>query len=135
MSTVPDNKPVFSRLYTYLLPGLVFWVPLFVSMYFAFTSRTHSITTDYSDVVLHAFAFTYLTATLGLSHLRNAAGYLPAVWMVAYALFIECVQYFLPARSFELGDIGVDVVGILFGLILLRFTILPLINKLQETPK
>ena len=134
MSTVPDNKSGFSRLYSYLIPGLVFWVPLFISMYFAFTSRAHSITTDFSDVVLHAFAFTYLTASLGLSHFRNVARYLPAVWMMGYGLFIEFVQYFLPARSFELGDIGVDVLGILFGLFLLRIVLLPLLARLQTPP-
>jgi len=135
MSTVRDRRPGASRFPGFLLSGLVFWVPLFISMYFAFTSRVHSITSDYSDVVLHAFAFTYLTASLGLAHFRNASRYLAAVWMVAYALFIECVQYFLPARSFELGDLGVDVVGILVGLILLRIVILPLLSRLQRPPK
>ena len=57
------------------------------------------------------------------------------VWMMAYALFIECVQYFLPARSFELGDIGVDVVGILFGLVLLRAIVNPLLDRLQGKAK
>ena len=127
MSTVPNKI-------SSVLPALIFWVPLFISMYFAFTSRAHSITTDYSDVVLHAFTFSYLTASLGVSYFRDTLSYLPVVWMMAYALFIECVQYFLPARSFELGDIGVDVLGILFGLVLLRAIVIPLLNRLQISP-
>jgi len=134
MSTVADKNLGLSWLLRYLLPGLLFWVPLFISMYFAFTSREHSITTSYSDVVLHGFAFTYLTATLGLSHFRSVGMYLPAMWMMGYAFLIEGVQYFLPARNFELGDIGVDVVGILFGLLLLRTIIFPLVGRLLQRP-
>ena len=108
---------------TVLLVRAGFWAPLFISMYFAFTSAQHGVTAQFSDVVLHAFAFVYLTVALCLSHYREAPIYYPSAWMLAYAIFIECVQYFLPGRVFEFGDIGVDVVGIFVGLLIYRIAI------------
>ncbi len=135
MSTALDNKPRHVWLHAYLLPGVIFWVPLLVSMYFAFTSRQHTLTTSFSDVVLHAFTFTFLTASLGFSHFRREAYHQPAAWMLAYAVFVECVQYFLPARTFELADIAVDVAGITVGLILLHAIINPLLNRVWQSSR
>jgi VanZ family protein len=132
MSTALDSKLRRAWLYAYLLPGFIFWIPLLVSMYFAFTSQQYAVTDSYSDVILHAFAFIFLTASLGFSYFRRGAFYWPAVWMLIYAVFIECVQYFIPTRSFELGDIAVDVAAIAAGLILFYTIINPLLNKLQR---
>ena len=44
--------------------------------------------------------------------------------LIAYAFFIEIVQYFLPTRVAELLDIVVDVLGIYTAYFLLFFAII-----------
>jgi len=46
------------------------------------------------------------------------------LFLLIYAVFIECVQYFLPTRAAEIIDVIVDTVGILSA-----YFLLPLLKK------
>ncbi|MBV1906710.1 MAG: VanZ family protein [Pseudomonadales bacterium] len=114
------------------LVSLAFWIALFVSMYFAFSSSNPPLIKHYSDTVLHGSAFLILTVGLSLAYFKVSAAFKPAAWMLVYAIFIECVQYYLPTRTFELGDIGVDICGIIAGLAVYRFVVSPIVRYLDQ---
>jgi len=97
-----------------------FWLPFAVATYAAFAPQGVPEPFRISDVVLHAFAFTYLTAALWYVHFGGEAWWKSAAWMFAYGVFIELVQSFEPTRDAEFKDIAVDIVGIALGLVLYR---------------
>jgi len=97
-----------------------FWIPLAICTYLAFDPHPPESVFRVSDIVLHGFAFTYLTFALTLAH-RQRHWLAAAAWMLAYGLFIEIVQAFEPQRSAELKDLLVDSAGICLGLVLTRW--------------
>ena len=97
-----------------------FWIPLAFATYAAFAPHGVPMPFQVSDVILHASAFTYLTAALWFAHHPGDRGWKPAAWMLAYGIAIELTQSFEPTRDAELKDVLVDVVGIALGLALYR---------------
>jgi VanZ family protein len=97
---------------------IAFWIPLAICTWLALTPSPPDAISRFSDVLLHAFAFTYLTFALGLAwpglRLRWVAG-----WMLAFGVGIEILQSFEAARVASLKDVLVDAVGIALGLLLL----------------
>jgi VanZ family protein len=113
-----------------------FWIPFAITMFAAFAPGGLPLPFHVSDVVLHAFAFTYLTAALWVAHYYGKPGWKSAIWMVGYGLLIEAVQSFETSRSAELEDFCVDLVGILLGLGLYRLlqrVAEPLLNENVST--
>jgi len=100
-----------------------FWIPLAIATYAAFAPEGLPTPFRISDIVLHAFAFTYLTATLWLVHYAGAAWWKSALWMFGYGVLIELVQSLEPTRTAELKDLAVDVGGIALGLGLYRVVV------------
>jgi VanZ family protein len=97
-----------------------FWVPFVFTTYAAFAPEGVPMPFRVSDIVLHACAFTYLTAALWFAHLSTNNGWKPAAWMLAYGIAIELIQSFEPTRTAELKDLLVDVIGIALGLAFYR---------------
>jgi VanZ family protein len=95
--------------------SIAFWLPLAGCTWLALTPSPPDAVFRVSDVVLHALAFAYLTFALGLAH-RRLRWWSLAAWMLAYGAFIELAQSFEPARSPELKDLAVDLLGIAAGL-------------------
>ena len=100
-----------------------FWLPFVVATYAAFAPEGVPMPFRISDIVLHAGAFTYLTAALWLAHHPGDGGWKPAAWMFAYGITIELIQSFEPARTAEFKDLLVDAIGILLGLGLYRWVV------------
>jgi len=73
-----------------------------------------------SDIVLHLFAFSYLTVALRIAHV-SLFWLLVVVLMLAYGGLIEVLQGYLPSRQSEWKDFGVDIVGVGLGLVLHHF--------------
>ncbi len=94
---------------------LAFWVPLAACTYLALTPTPPAAVFRLGDIVLHAFAFTYLTFALGLSMQAPRLGQVGLV-MLGYGVFIELAQSLEPARNAELKDLLVDAAGIAVGL-------------------
>ncbi len=95
---------------------VAFWLPLAICTYLALHPSPPDAVFRLSDVLLHGFAFTYLTLALGLAH-QHRHWLLPGLWMLGYGVLIELLQSFEAARSAEAGDVLVDIVGIGLGLL------------------
>jgi VanZ family protein len=98
-----------------------FWIPFVFTTYAAFAPEGVPMPFQVSDIILHASAFTYLTAALWFAHLNGDRGWKPALWMMAYGITIEAIQSFEPTRSAELKDLLVDAVGISLGVAFYRY--------------
>ena len=104
-----------------------FWLPFAVTTYAAFAPHGVPLPFQVSDVILHASAFTYLTASLWLAHCAGDRAWTPALWMMAYGVAIEIVQSFEPERSAEIKDLVVDACGIGLGVLLYRYVVSKLV--------
>jgi len=104
-----------------------FWLPFAFTTYAAFAPHGVPLPFQVSDVILHASAFTYLTAALWLAHCVGDGGRKPALWMMAYGVVIEVIQSFEPTRSAEIKDLVVDACGIGFGVLLYRSVVSKLV--------
>lgn len=103
-----------------VLLKLGFWFPLVVCTWLALVPEPPEVSVfRVSDVLLHAFAFTYLSFTLAVAYPQRSLLQIFCL-MFGYGLFIEVVQSFEVSRSAELKDLLVDVVGTGFGLLLAR---------------
>ncbi len=140
--TGPAARPGRGERLIRALFQVAFWVPLALCTYLALLPELpDSPVFLVSDVTLHSVAFTYLAFALLLAQCtrRLGEGETPQ-WegrprrehyfstfglMLAYGVFIELVQSFVPERSAELKDLLVDLVGILVGLLLGRLLIPP----------
>jgi VanZ family protein len=115
-----SNRPAVD-LATQISLQSVFWIPLAICTWLALTPSPPEAVGHFSDVSLHAFAFTYLTFALGLALPRLRLRWI-ATWMLAYGIGIEVAQSFEPARVASLKDVLVDAAGIAIGLLLLWAT-------------
>jgi VanZ family protein len=100
-------------------PGLISL--LFILSCLAFTPLQSylSINTDY-DKMNHLLAFLILAIVNDYMFSNKSFFYYTFLPLMAYAVLIETVQYFLPSRSFSLFDIIADMSGILVYLLILR---------------
>ncbi len=81
------------------------------------------------DKWVHIFLFSVLTYLVILTFINDVKSLplpyftilLIAFSCILYGIIIEIIQhYFIPLRSFDLGDIFADAVGILIGIFVLR---------------
>lgn len=128
---MPASLPVAGRLTTLTL-RLGFWLPLLACTWLALVPEPpDNPVFRLSDVILHAAAFTYLTFAFVLmstppaetmqvslrSLLTRSQALRALLAMLAYGLFLELAQSFIPERTAELKDLWVDLVGIGIGLL------------------
>ncbi|NKB76419.1 MAG: hypothetical protein GKR96_05075 [Gammaproteobacteria bacterium] len=93
-----------------LLLGIIFWQ--------AVTPGPADVTQVVNDKLGHFLVF-FVMAVWGLVVWRSTyPEYKVVVFLVLFGIVIECVQYFVPMRSFSIPDWGADIVGVLFGLFL-----------------
>ena len=104
-----------------------FWIPFAFATYAAFAPHGVPLPFEVSDIILHALAFTYLTAALWLAHCVGDRGWKPALWMMAYGVAIEAIQAFEPTRSAEIKDLMVDAFGIALGVLAYRHVVAKLV--------
>ena len=125
-----EAGPLAQRL-AVLVWRLGFFVPLLICTYLALVpDPPDNPVFRLGDVILHAAAFSYLTAAFVLmdqaAQLNRALAIRATLVMLGYGIFLEGVQWFVPARSAELKDLGVDLLGILLGLLLAALLARPL---------
>ena len=118
VDTLVEDPRLESRLARRMMIA-AFWLPWIACTYLAFAPSPPDPVFRISDVLLHGFAFSYLTFALSLAHharrwVRTAA------WMFAYGVTIELVQSFEPQRSAEWKDLLVDLFGIGIGVVALK---------------
>jgi VanZ family protein len=95
---------------------IIFRVMLIVSLllitYFLTTELKHPIMTSVNDKLGHILAFIYLAFLVDYSFPASRFGLLKILPLLAYGLFIEVVQHYLPHRMFSILDILADSAGI-----------------------
>ena len=65
----------------------------------------------YGDKLAHALLYGIMALLLSKALPKHP--YLGAVIVLIFALLEECSQYYIPSRTFDLGDLVADFVGIL----------------------
>jgi len=101
-----------------LFSRISFFSLLVIISYIAFLPNYDELPsfTSLSDVFNHFIAFLVLAVFLDFAFSPKYR-YLLFI-LLSYGLFIECVQYFLPNRAFDLVDIIVDLSGVIFYLLI-----------------
>jgi len=77
------------------------------------------------DKAEHAGTFAVLTSLAWLGYRRHCSVVTVAGLLVFYGIGIECVQHFVPSRSFSVLDMVADAIGVLpvlFGVMWLEKT-------------
>lgn len=82
-------------------------------MYLATTRLNIPIAANLNDKVSHILAFYVLALLIDFSFPRRRFDFSKAMTLLSYGLLIECVQYFLPYRTFSLFDLSADAVALL----------------------
>lgn len=109
-----------------------FWIPLGICTWMALSPSPPEIPVfKVTDVILHAFAFSYLSFAIRLAY-ENRSLLQTFVVLFGYGLLIELVQSFEPDRTAELKDLLVDVAGIGLGLVLAGFGADPVRNVVRR---
>ena len=112
-------RPLAERL-AILIWRLGFFVPLLFCTYLALVPvPPDNAVFRLSDVILHAAAFTYLTFAFVLMdtgpRFDRSLALRATLVMLAYGVFLEVVQSFIPQRTAELKDLGVGLAVDAFG--------------------
>ncbi len=69
-----------------------------------------------SDKVVHFIMYFFCAAALWLLDVKNYV-----VFAIGYGILIELIQYFIPWRSFSIGDIVADSFGALSFYLFVKF--------------
>jgi VanZ family protein len=72
------------------------------------------------DKAEHASTFSALMAAAWLAYRHRFSLQKLAAWLVCYGVVIECIQHFVPTRSFSVLDMVADSVGVLLILFFVR---------------
>ncbi|MBI5451392.1 MAG: VanZ family protein [Gammaproteobacteria bacterium] len=73
----------------------------------------HTPVEHINDKLLHTLAFVVLAGLADFSLPRSGLYWRMALGLVGYGLLLECLQYFLPYRSFSLLDLLADGAGVI----------------------
>ncbi len=103
---------------------------VFIITYFSLTPIEHKISESTWDKASHFVAYMLLYMFIRNVHIRF--NYLTCVVLCcSYSFIIECIQYFVPGRMFDLLDMLANVLGTLLGMILYYLIIEKCINKMS----
>ncbi len=72
---------------------------------------------NYNDKLMHFTGYLIAGLSISLAWRRSLWSH-RACFLLAYSTAIECLQYFLPTRSFSLLDIVANTAGLFLGLII-----------------
>jgi VanZ family protein len=91
---------------------LGFAVSVLLIGYLAFGQLEATPIASVNDKLEHAAAFLALAFLLDFAWPHSGWHFRKAAPLLAYGLFIELVQYFLPYREFSLWDLAADGLGL-----------------------
>jgi VanZ family protein len=92
---------------------VAFALTLMLVGYLSFGHIEQTPAANINDKVGHTTAFLCLAFLLDFARPRHAWGAAKLLPLLAYGLFIELVQHFLPYRTFSLWDLAADGLGLL----------------------
>ena len=101
-----------------------------VVLYFTTTSTEYDIAENVSDKVSHAMAFLTLSFLADYSFPQVKFSWEKICPLIGYGILIECIQYFLPYRSFSVFDMLADTAGVMIYILSL-----PLVMQMPALKK
>ncbi|MEZ5435123.1 MAG: VanZ family protein [Pseudomonadales bacterium] len=72
------------------------------------------------DKAEHAGTFATLMTLAWLAYQHRFSHHILVLSLVLYGVTTECIQHFIPSRSFSVLDMVADTVGVLFAWLLIR---------------
>jgi len=108
---------------------LMLGLALLIITYMALTPIPDLLQQNINDKLGHALAFILLAFLAHASWPNRPFSWRHGLPLVAYGIFLECAQYFVPGRFFSLWDVAADTTGIMLYLLLL-----PLLGSLMKNP-
>jgi VanZ family protein len=97
---------------TVILFRLALSSAVIIILYLTTTPTDYDVAHTINDKLSHALAFLFLSLLADFSFPLQRFSWAKTCPIFAYGLMIECIQYFLPYRSFSLLDIAADTLGI-----------------------
>jgi len=94
-----------------------FFFCILLVTYLSTTVREIEIVTNNWDKSNHFFAFFILYYFLYFGYKKKFA--INMIILLSFAIQVEIVQYFIPGRTFSILDIIADVIGIIFGYLII----------------
>jgi len=92
-----------------------------------------NVAASFNDLIAHALGYVVLMCAAVFAFPIRQWFLRLALACFAYSILIECIQYFLPYRSFSLLDILANGSGVLFGLFVANFC-WPVIRRMHQLP-
>ncbi len=100
--------------------------------YYSLTPEENIISENIWDKALHFF--TYLFLVILIKNVHTRLSYLTCVLICCnYSFIIECIQYFIPDRSFSILDMLANLLGTVMGAIIYYLIIEKCFKKWRGT--
>ena len=99
---------------------LMLGLALLLITWMALTPLPEVIQENINDKLGHALVFLFLAALAHAGWPDSGFGWRHGLWLMAYGIFLECAQYFVPGRFFSVADMVADGMGIAAWLPLAR---------------
>ena len=104
---------------------------VFIVTYFSLTPIEHKISESIWDKAAHFTAYLFLVMFVRKVHIRF--NYLTCVVICcSYSFIIECIQYFIPDRMFDLLDMLANVLGAILGVLFYYFILEKCVGKCSK---
>ncbi len=92
---------------------LILGLALLIITWMALTPLPEIIQENINDKLGHALVFLFLAALAHAGWPGSGFGWRHGLWLMAYGIFLECAQYFVPGRFFSVADMLADGAGII----------------------
>lgn len=121
MSRLPD---VLARI-PLPLRQCSFWLLWTIATALMLLPASELPTVNIWDKAEHAMTFAALMALVWPAYQHRFAAQILALYLVGYGIAIECIQHFIPSRSFSVLDMVADSIGVAVIFLLLRRVQMP----------
>ena len=95
-----------------------FYCLLALYTYMGLSRSGAELTTIASDKLLHFSGYVVFIISAMLAYGKRRSFILLFTLLFAYSVLIECIQYFLPYRTFDVRDILANLAGLIVGSII-----------------
>lgn len=107
---------------------------LVVITHLATTSVNYPVISGINDKLNHIMAFYLLALLTDFSFPNSKLNLAKIISLLVYGFSIECVQYYLPYRTFSLLDFGADAMGLMaYGMSVPVLKHIPLLQMRYKT--
>jgi VanZ family protein len=101
--------------------SLSFWIIWCIATTLMLLPADELPVVDIWDKAEHAFTFFVLMLLGWLGYRKQLNVYRLMALLISYGIAIECIQYFIPSRSFSVLDMVADSVGVVLAFAIFRY--------------